>query len=154
SGALPSYSPVSFWNVGASCGGGCAVHLDPALAFNHTWHDSSQFPGSNPVSVSLQFTGTAVWVFCIVPPITTSEITRYNLSFNLDDRAHRGTFLFTPTSSSEFLYNVPAVSLPTLPNAAHTLSITTDDSVNGSIFLFDYAVYTLKSRLIIHYLGQ
>jgi hypothetical protein len=76
---------------------------------------------------------------------TTNEITRYtDLSFNLDDGAHRGTFLLTPTSSSEFLYNVPAVSLPTLPNAAHTLSITTDDSVaDGSIFLFDYAVYTL-----------
>ncbi|KAJ7891331.1 hypothetical protein B0H14DRAFT_1072905 [Mycena olivaceomarginata] len=142
SGALPSYSPVSFqvWNVGASCGDKCAVHPDPALAFNHTWHDNSQFPGKAPVSVSLQFTGTAVWVFCIVPPITTNAITRYNLSFTLDDGAHRGTFLFTPTSSSEFLYNVPAVSLPTLPNAAHTLSITTDDSVDGSIFLFDYAV--------------
>jgi len=140
SGVLPSYSPIRFWEAGASCSN-CSVHPDPAFAFNHTWHDSSQFPGEQSVSVSLEFTGTAVWVFCIVPPITTNAITRYNLSFDLDDGAHRGTFLYSPTSSSEYLYNVPAVTLPSLPNTAHTLLIATDDSVDGSIFLFDYAVY-------------
>ncbi|KAF7353824.1 hypothetical protein MVEN_01068000 [Mycena venus] len=143
SGVLPSYSPAQVWNEGTSCEN-CTIHPDPALAFNHTWHDSSQFPTEEPVSVSLDFTGTAVWVFCIVPPIITGKITRYNLSFNLDAGAHQGQFSYTPTSSSEFLYNVPVVSLPSLPNTAHTLSILTDDSTDGSIFLFDYAVYTTE----------
>ncbi|KAJ6500739.1 hypothetical protein C8R45DRAFT_79801 [Mycena sanguinolenta] len=142
SGLVPTYNPPSFWKVGASCGSGCAVHPDPTLAFNHTWHDSSQFPNEAPVSVSLQFTGTAVWVFCIAPPITENVITSYNLSFTLDNGAHTGTFSYAPTSSSDFLFNVPVVSLPTLANTAHTLVIATDDSVDGSIFLFDYAVYT------------
>ncbi|KAF7359115.1 hypothetical protein MSAN_01253000 [Mycena sanguinolenta] len=142
SGLVPSYSPSSFWKEGASCGSGCAVHPDPTLAFNHTWHDSSQFPNEAPVSVSLQFTGTAVWVFCIVPPLTENVITSYNLNFTLDNGKQQGTFSYTPTSSSDFLFNVPVVSLPTLANTAHTLVIATDDSVDGSIFLFDYAVYT------------
>ncbi|KAF7353825.1 hypothetical protein MVEN_01068100 [Mycena venus] len=65
------------------------------------------------------------------------------MSFSLDTGAHQGRFLYNPTSS-EFLYNVPVVSLPSLPNTAHTLSISTDDSTSGSIFLFDYAVYTTE----------
>ncbi|KAJ7684402.1 hypothetical protein DFH06DRAFT_1027286 [Mycena polygramma] len=138
-GVLPSYSP--FWKQGASCGGNCSLHPDPALAFNHTWHDSSQFPASQAESVSLDFVGTAVWVFCIVPPLLPNNITRYNLSFNLDSGAHLGRFVYSPTGG-EFLYNVPVVSLPSLPNASHSLLISTDDSISGSVFLFDYAVYT------------
>jgi len=139
-GVLPSYNPASSWKEGTSCGSACAVH--PLRAFEGTWHDSSQFPNEAPVSVSLNFTGTAIWVFCIVPPITPGVITSYNLSYTLDNGAQNGTFLYTPTSTSDFLYNVSAVALPTLANTTHNLVISTDDSVNGSIFLFDYAVYT------------
>ncbi|KAJ7253311.1 hypothetical protein B0H12DRAFT_593544 [Mycena haematopus] len=159
SGTLPSYNPAPFWKPvrypssdlslpdqseqGASCTT-CAgsAHLDPALAFDHTWHDSSQFPAEAPVSVSLEFTGTAVWVFCIAPPIMPGVITNYNLNFTLDDGAQQGTFSYTPTSNSDAVYNIPVVSLPSLANTGHTLVISTDNSVDGSIFLFDYAVYT------------
>jgi len=128
--------------VGASCNTSCAVHPDPTLAFNHTWHDNSQFPAGPPVSLSLDFVGIAIDVFCIIPPLVTNNTAlRYNLSFDLDDGTHRGTYTYTPTSS-EFEYNVSVVSLPSLPNKAHTLLISTNDPVHGSIFLFDYAVYT------------
>ncbi|KAJ6546794.1 hypothetical protein B0H19DRAFT_242101 [Mycena capillaripes] len=141
-GALPSYSPLSTWNQGANCGG-CTLHPDPAPAFNHTWHDNSQPPGdAQAVSVSFDFTGTAVWVFCIVPPVMQNDtITHYILSFDLDNGTHRGNFTHFPTGN-EYLYNVPVVSLPSLSNTAHTLSISTDGAVDGSAFLFDYAVYT------------
>ncbi|KAJ7885366.1 hypothetical protein B0H13DRAFT_1628309, partial [Mycena leptocephala] len=156
SGVLPSYSPFPVWNVGASCNTSCAVHPDPTLAFNHTWHDNSQFPAGPPVSLSLDFVGIAIDVFCIIPPLVTNNTAlRYNLSFDLDDGTHRGTYTYTPTSS-EFEYNVSVVSLPSLPNKAHTLLISTNDPVHGSIFLFDYAVYTyvknhtsILKRLII-----
>ncbi|KAJ6457075.1 hypothetical protein C8R47DRAFT_174881 [Mycena vitilis] len=141
-GVIPSYNPALFWKPGASCGSNCSLHPDPAVAFKHTWHDSSQFPASEPVSVSLDFVGTAVWVFCIVPPLLHNDtITRYNLSFSLDNGAHIGRFGYSPTGG-EFLYNVPVVSLPSLPNATHNLFVSTDDSVSGSVLLFDYAIYT------------
>ncbi|KAK7024042.1 hypothetical protein R3P38DRAFT_1087963 [Favolaschia claudopus] len=149
SGALPVYNPAPNWNEGASCSN-CAIRPDPALAFNHTWRDNSQFPGGASVSLTLDFTGTAVWVFCIVPPITANAITNYNLSYSLDSGAHQGRFAFTPTSKTDFLYNVTAVSLSSLPNTAHTLSVATDDAANGSIFLFDYAVYTTEEDTAEH----
>ncbi|KAJ7221603.1 hypothetical protein GGX14DRAFT_670431 [Mycena pura] len=141
SGVLPVYTPLSVWNLGTSCPD-CEVHPDPALAFNHTWHDSSQFPGGAPVSLTLQFVGTAISVFCIVPPLAPNVISRYSLNYNLDGGAATGTFSLSPNSTTAFLYNVSVVALQALPNQAHTLSISTDDGINGSIFLFDYAVYT------------
>ncbi|KAJ7042046.1 hypothetical protein C8F04DRAFT_114999 [Mycena alexandri] len=141
SGALPTYIPASFWRLGPTCPD-CAVRPDQSLAFNRTWHDNSQFPGNQPVSLSLDFVGTAIYVFCIVPPIETNVISRYSLTFSLDDGASQGTFLYSPTSNTDFLYNVSVVSLPSLANKAHKLLVSTDDEVNGSIFLFDYAVYT------------
>ncbi|KAJ7778747.1 hypothetical protein DFH07DRAFT_539291 [Mycena maculata] len=140
SGALPTYRPDSYWNVGTSCTI-CEVHPDPTLAFNHTWHDTSQLPGHAPVSVTLDFVGTAIYVFCIAPPITTNVVTLYNLNFTLDG-VRSGTFSYSPTSTTDFVYNLSVVSLESLANEPHTLLVSTDDSENGSIFLFDYAVYT------------
>ncbi|KAJ7144948.1 hypothetical protein C8R43DRAFT_891036, partial [Mycena crocata] len=140
SGVRPTYSPASSWSPNSSCNG-CLLHPDPALAFNHTWHDSSQFPGTSPVSLTLEFVGTAVYVYCIVPPITANVVTSYNLNFTLDGES-RGKLSHTPTSNTEFVYNYSVLSLESLPNQTHTLLISTDDSDNGSAFLFDYAVYT------------
>ncbi|KAJ7749562.1 hypothetical protein DFH07DRAFT_555138 [Mycena maculata] len=140
SGALPTYRPDYYWNVGTSCTI-CEVHPDPTLAFNHTWHDTSQLPGHAPVSVTLDFVGTAIYVFCIAPPMMTNVVTLYNLNFTLDG-VRSGTFSYSPTSTTDFVYNLSVVSLESLANEAHTLLVSTDDSENGSIFLFDYAVYT------------
>jgi len=141
SGALPTYVPASSWRLGPTCPD-CVVHPDQSLAFNRTWHDNSQFPGDPPASLSLDFVGTAIYVFCIVPPIEANVISRYSLNFSLDDGASQGTFVYLPTSNTDFLYNVSVVSLPSLSNKAHNLLVSTDDTINGSIFLFDYAVYT------------
>ncbi|KAJ7184507.1 hypothetical protein C8R46DRAFT_1208700 [Mycena filopes] len=140
-GALPTYIPASSWRPGSTCPD-CKVHPNASLAFDHTWHDNSQLPGRAPVSLSLDFVGTAIYVFCIVPAIQDGVVSRYSLNFSLDDGASQGTFLYIPTSSTDLLYNVSVVSLPSLDNKAHNLLVSTDDSVNGSIFLFDYAVYT------------
>ncbi|KAJ6630236.1 hypothetical protein B0H10DRAFT_1774812, partial [Mycena sp. CBHHK59/15] len=140
SGVRPTYKPDAFWSLNSSCDG-CQVHPDPALAFSGTWHDSSQFPAEAPVSLTLNFVGTAIYVFCILPPILTGVVTSYNLNFTLDGVAH-GTYSYSPTSSSEYQYNLSVLSLTSLPNRAHNLLVSTDDSVDGSIFLFDYAVYT------------
>ncbi|KAJ7491078.1 hypothetical protein FB451DRAFT_630759 [Mycena latifolia] len=140
SGVQPTYRPASFWSLDSSCDG-CVLHADPKLAFNHTWHDSSQLPGTAPVSLTLDFVGTAVYVYCILPPITPNVVTSYNLNFTLDG-ASRGRYFRSPTSTTDYLYNVSVLSLESLPNTAHSLVISTDDSVDGSIFLFDYAVYT------------
>jgi hypothetical protein len=68
-------------------------------------------------------------------------VTAYNLNFTLDG-ASRGTYSNSPASTTEFVYNVSVLSLESLKNEKHSLLISTDDSIDGSIFLFDYAVYT------------
>ncbi|KAJ7272834.1 hypothetical protein C8J57DRAFT_260268 [Mycena rebaudengoi] len=140
SGAKPVYSPPTYWSLNSSCDG-CKVHPNASLAFNRTWHDSSQLPGNGPVSITLEFTGTAIYVYCIVPPVIPGVVSLYNLNFTLDG-ADSGRFHFSPTSTADYLYNVPALSLPSIPNQKHSLVMSTDNSVDGSIFLFDYAIYT------------
>ncbi|KAJ7281950.1 hypothetical protein C8J57DRAFT_1056257 [Mycena rebaudengoi] len=141
SGVKPTYEPLSYWNLqGTSCAN-CTAKPDASLAFSGTWHDSSSFPGQDPVSCTLSFTGTAIQVFVIVPPFVEGQTGDYNLAFTFDGDA-AGTYSQS-ASPSDYLYNVSALSMDSLSNTPHTLVMSTNpDSANGSIFLFDYAIYT------------
>ncbi|KAJ7611686.1 hypothetical protein FB45DRAFT_1037332 [Roridomyces roridus] len=91
--------------------------------------------------------GTAIEVFCIAPPLTTNAITDYHLNFTLDGGTRHGTFSYAPSSSTQFVYNLSVVALQGLENVAHELVVSTDDSDVGSVFLFDYAVYSVPVTL-------
>ncbi|KAF7294608.1 hypothetical protein MIND_00997400 [Mycena indigotica] len=144
-GLQPIYTPDGYWSFDSTCSS-CVFRPDPKLAFNGSWHDSSQFVNTAPVSVTLSFSGTAIYVFCIVPPIIQGTISRYRLNYTLETIAATsktstmtGNFSLDPRSTTDYQYNVPVVSISGLDNTAHTLRVSTNDA---SVFLFDYAVYT------------
>ncbi|KAJ7063635.1 hypothetical protein C8F01DRAFT_1368151 [Mycena amicta] len=159
-GLHPIYTPDEFWSLvclfqeqsnvfthrqDSTCET-CVLHPNPALAFNGTWHDSSQFTNTTPVSVTLQFSGTGIYVFCIVPPVLPGVVSRYRLNYTLDSSGSSGTpttgnFSLDPISRTDYTYNLPVVSMSGLSNGAHTLLVSTNDA---SVFLFDYAVYTTQ----------
>ncbi|KAJ7204701.1 hypothetical protein GGX14DRAFT_368389 [Mycena pura] len=136
-GFIPIYTPATSWNVGQNCSG-CFVQPDPDLAFDSTWHDATQHDGDTPISVTLESTGTAVYLFSIVPNTVPSATTFVNLQFTLDG-APVGSFTHPPDSSSTFEYSVPVLSLENLVNEPHTLVAEPDGT---SLFLFDFAIYT------------
>ncbi|KAJ7742725.1 hypothetical protein DFH07DRAFT_39563 [Mycena maculata] len=136
-GFTPVYAPEAQWNVGQNCSG-CLVQPDPSQVFDRTWHDTTQGTGGVPSSVTLNFTGTAIYLFCVVPNTISFATTVYDLSFTLDDGSI-GTYTHVPDASDEILYSVPVLSSENLSNQAHTLVAET---AGNSLFVFDFAIYT------------
>ncbi|KAF7349822.1 hypothetical protein MVEN_01282500 [Mycena venus] len=143
SGALPIYTPSpNNWNavVHNNCTV-CAVKPDPTQAFNQTWHDVS-VPAGTTYSVILNFTGTAIYFFGIVPNAApTGAIRLVNLTFTLDG-TFAGAYTHFPDNSGQILYSVPMLSKDGLSNNPHTLVAQAQSS---SLLLFDYAMYTFET---------
>ncbi|KAF7344110.1 hypothetical protein MVEN_01700800 [Mycena venus] len=141
SGALPIYTPSpNDWNIveNNNCST-CAVKPDPALAFNQTWHDVT-VPVGSTYSVILNFTGTAIYFFGIVPNTVPNADTIVNMTFVLDG-ASAGTYTHLPNTSTTILYSVPMLSKEGLSNNTHTLVAQVQSS---SLLIFDYAIYTFE----------
>ncbi|KAJ7694651.1 hypothetical protein B0H17DRAFT_1009221, partial [Mycena rosella] len=83
SGLLPVYSPAAHFSPNSNCPT-CSVKLDPTQVFDGTWHDSSQLPGGQPVSITLSFHGTAIYVFCVLANAVKNAITTSDFVFTLD----------------------------------------------------------------------
>ncbi|KAI9066503.1 hypothetical protein FKP32DRAFT_1610016 [Trametes sanguinea] len=106
----------------------CTIHPDASKAFDGTWHDTTQ------MTITFSFTGTAIQVFNILPPVVPSAPTTHtDLTFILDD--------LVVSSGADFQYNVRVFSQDNLDNKAHTLVIQTTGGIE-SVVLFDYLVYT------------
>ncbi|KAJ7662914.1 hypothetical protein B0H17DRAFT_1257583 [Mycena rosella] len=134
-GFLPLYEPQNAWNTDGNCTS-CSVKPDPTQALDHTWHDSSQRAGDSPSSVTLQFTGTAIYLFCIVPADDATNLV--NLTFTLDG-TFTGAYTHTPIGSKDISYLVPVLATGGFNNTPHTLVART---ASPSLFIFDYAMYT------------
>ncbi|KAI0713163.1 hypothetical protein C8T65DRAFT_739032 [Cerioporus squamosus] len=144
-GLVPEYSPPGAWHQGSTCSA-CFVHLDTSQVLNGTWHDTTHHPGDpEPRSITMRFNGTAVYVYNVIPNTVTNADTGTNLTFSMDG-ARVGTFTHTPSSSTEFDYNIPVHSSTDLKNQEHTLVIQTVGDTSSSLILFDYVVYTFTDQ--------
>jgi len=91
----------------------------------------------------LEFTGTAIYLFSIVPntvPSDPSTFNAINLRFILDGIAV-GTYAYTMDNSSTIEYSVPVLSLDNLVNEPHTLVAEPNAP---SLFILDRAIYTFE----------
>ncbi|KAJ8487593.1 hypothetical protein ONZ51_g4084 [Trametes cubensis] len=111
--------------------------IDPSKAYDGTWF----YTGEASTSIVASFTGTAVYVYNILPNTVPSNApTLTNLSFSIDGD-YAGQFVHIPDSTSTVLYNVSIFASTNLANAAHVLTISVQGE-NASHVLFDYLVYT------------
>ncbi|KAI0270583.1 hypothetical protein BC834DRAFT_521251 [Gloeopeniophorella convolvens] len=97
----------------------------------------------HPVSVQLNFTGSAIYLYCILPlglpPNPNSTPTFMNLSFTLDNQS-AGSFLHTGAANTGgFQPNVSVFSRTGLADSAHTLLVNLGPD---SVFLFDFYVFS------------
>ncbi|KAH8116538.1 hypothetical protein DFH11DRAFT_1464864, partial [Phellopilus nigrolimitatus] len=144
-GALPVYFPAfpaGGWSQGNGCSA-CGFKPDSTEAFDNTWHDTTSQNDTDPRMISINFTGTAVYAFFILPDtVTEAGLTIFtNMTFTLDGQP-AGEFLHTPTSSVDFLYNQPCYVNDSLVNGPHQLFISANAQTSSSLILFDYLLYT------------
>ncbi|KAI0299050.1 hypothetical protein B0F90DRAFT_1858856 [Multifurca ochricompacta] len=101
-----------------------------------------------PVSVQFNFTGSAVYLYCVlplgVPPNTNSTPTLMNLTFTLDDET-AGTFLHDGSANTGgFQSNFLVFSQGGLLDSAHSLRVHLGPN---SVFLLDYYVFSRTDGL-------
>ncbi|KAF7430962.1 hypothetical protein PC9H_006677 [Pleurotus ostreatus] len=139
-GNRPSFSPLLGWAQGAVCDG--CLKLDAGQTIQRTWHDHTHRSNETRSAVSFPFSGTAVFVYCILANNLTGITTLANYSFFLDG-AEVGRFIHVPENGSDFQYNVLVYSNTSVPNGNHTFQLLADSNVSDTLILFDYAQYTL-----------
>lgn len=149
---VPGYFPQDGWAQGATCYS-CGInpkYIYTGDARNYTWHDSTYpGPGGEIREISIDFIGTAVYVYHIVvnhQPSPTGYVTLFtNLTFFIDNSSV-GTYTHWPDPDSEqpILYSVPVYVNETLANEKHTLQIQSGGPTS-TLVLFDYIEYTADS---------
>ncbi|KAH9829640.1 uncharacterized protein C8Q71DRAFT_717950 [Rhodofomes roseus] len=140
-GLQPQYRSGSAWNYGPQCPG-CFIQPAADEAFDQSWHDVTASPNDpGPSNVTLTFTGTAVWVYGVVPNYVQYATTFVNVSFELDGKV-AGLYTHVPSTSTSYEYNVTLFSNTGLANTQHTLVISPQREPDTSYMAFDWAQYT------------
>ncbi|KAJ6604211.1 hypothetical protein DFH09DRAFT_1121977 [Mycena vulgaris] len=138
-GTVPVYSPSSSW-AGSSCTG-CAIQPSTSDAFDGTWSAATYNSGLGSMTVSMSFTGIAIYVYFILANNAGNGITTTTKANFSIDGTSAGTFAHTPTTSNDLEYNALVFSQTGLSNSSHSLVISTVGS--DDIYVnFDYAIYT------------
>ncbi|KAI0779002.1 hypothetical protein BD413DRAFT_513499 [Trametes elegans] len=137
-GTKPVYSPAGSWSQGAACAA-CRFApplLDPTRVRNGTWHDATYSPGGPALTISANFTGSAVYVFNV-------------LAGGCLERRRSSTsrrFVNIPGDRAAFEYDVPVYANASIPHGPHTLTIESGGGANRTNVLFDYILYTVRDH--------
>ncbi|PIL31267.1 hypothetical protein GSI_05965 [Ganoderma sinense ZZ0214-1] len=146
-GKVPIYTPAGGWTQGSHCNG-CGINIsigvDPGELFDGTWHDTTVHPNGPPHAITMNFTGSAVYVFNMIANHVAHVSTATHLIFSIDGQ-RVGTYDHIPDNTSAFYYHVPVYTNSSLPYGEHDLQIVADGS-QLSLVLFDYVVCVVKDR--------
>uniref|UniRef100_A0A0W0FZ88 Uncharacterized protein n=1 Tax=Moniliophthora roreri TaxID=221103 RepID=A0A0W0FZ88_MONRR len=150
-GAKPTFLPGAggFWQgseCDSSCGypecQGCGLSIDPKRAYKGTWHVATHRVEDPTDLVQIEFIGTEVSAFCIVPDPQGNITTQYELTFLLDGIPAGGIWTGPDgTPVTETQYSVRCFHQSALDNKKHTLILRAESMRFDTVFLFDYATY-------------
>ncbi|CAK5267101.1 unnamed protein product [Mycena citricolor] len=132
----------SVWFNQTSCAG-CADVPNTSAAFDQTWSAALYLSTlGTPVSASISFSGTAVYVYFIVPNFAAGS----GLASSVDtvfllDGVQVGSFAHQSDGSGNFAYNTLVYQNTSVPAGDHTLLMQTSGT-QPAIMIFDYALST------------
>ncbi|KAJ8503619.1 hypothetical protein ONZ45_g10713 [Pleurotus djamor] len=139
-GALPSYEQADAWHQGNSCLP-CAAKLNSSKTFMQTWHDNTS-NGGKLVSMTFNFTGTALYVYCVIPPHSVA-----GYSFRINNTLV-GQYTRQTDEISAYEYQTLVFAKTDLPQGHHTFQFRNGRGPSiSSLALFDYAVYTMDNSI-------
>ncbi|KAI0809265.1 hypothetical protein BC629DRAFT_1106622 [Irpex lacteus] len=138
------YAPLSGWNVENDCNG-CTAHPDPSLTHGGTWHDTS-FPPNGTAqdlrTASLEFTGSALYVFCIISQSIDHPFGTSDMTFSIDGNVV-GHYTSVPSGDKTYDYNVPVYANDSVGSGSHSFTVT-NGTPGGpeTLLLLDYIIYS------------
>ncbi|KAF7367309.1 hypothetical protein MSAN_00793000 [Mycena sanguinolenta] len=146
-GALIAYSPQAAWTEPGNLP--CTLACPPTTPnvqdmSDWTYHNSTFSPNSGkfpnvPLTATVQFNGSAVYVYCA---LSRSPNANSDMTFFLDGVVV-GQFIKTPVGSAGFDYGVPVYANSSIDPGLHTLTLQNGQQ-NGveSVMILDSIVYT------------
>ncbi|KAE9396740.1 hypothetical protein BT96DRAFT_884472 [Gymnopus androsaceus JB14] len=143
---LPSTPGV--WANNTQCGG-CGLQPPTSSAFDGTYTAATYNPGLENISITFDFTGTALYIFFILANDPANGITASTAANFTIDGALSGTFSHSPNSSApDFQFNQSALAFSTtdLENGAHQMIISTSGLSENVWVNFDFALYTFQEE--------
>ncbi|EJD48730.1 hypothetical protein AURDEDRAFT_122678 [Auricularia subglabra TFB-10046 SS5] len=123
----------------------CGARPNEVQAYRGTWHDASTYVTDEPSTISIDFSGTKIYVFFILFNAIGTANNNTRLSFYMDGSdIPEGYFLHTTNAASDlYMYNQLVFESNTETMGNHTLLVSSwSDGRTGSLALFDYAIYT------------
>ncbi|KAK0446488.1 uncharacterized protein EV420DRAFT_1276697 [Desarmillaria tabescens] len=137
-----SYTPADAWTVNSTCDN-CSAQIDASKTYDNTWH-VGKFNGSPSVlQASYSFSGTAVYVYCILAPASEHLTGKSDMTFFLDG-FQAGTYSSEQDSSSlGYKYNTSVFASETLSPGSHIIQIQSGHSGgDASLILLDSIIYS------------
>ena len=136
-GTKPVYEPPGAWKQGSKCMG-CEVQPNASSTLNGTWHYVSYLASTTQLyTMTVQFTGTALYVYNIVADDAPTELFFYLDGYAVGQFIHHAI----PSSVGVLQYSVLVYKNESMPDATHMFTMQTGGSME-SLILFDYIVYT------------
>jgi len=136
------YNPPSFWSFGPSCQD-CEAHLNSSEVFNQTWHDTTFLPNGPLLSASATFTGSAVYVMCILTGSPSNPDGNSDMTLILDNKTV-GSFQQGPDGNPAYLYNSVVFSMDGLPVMEHNITLLSGELGQAALVLLDRIIYTAE----------
>ncbi|KIK61852.1 hypothetical protein GYMLUDRAFT_165570 [Collybiopsis luxurians FD-317 M1] len=143
-GQRPSYLPTTGVWEDDLCKT-CALQPPASSAFAGTYTAATYNPGLKNISITFEFTGTAIYVFFILANAPAPGVTATTAADFLLDGFIAGSFTHSPNASAllfQFNESALAFSKTGLENATHQMVITTAGFGQDIYVNFDYALYT------------
>ncbi|EJD00600.1 uncharacterized protein FOMMEDRAFT_30583 [Fomitiporia mediterranea MF3/22] len=149
-GAHITYFPSAYWQQGdecKTCSGPANITDD---VYKGTWHNATFYPsnttvqGSNKgqiIGASVNFTGIAVFVNCILTRSNHSPIGNTDLTFYLDGK-DAFTFRQQPNGDATYDFNQTVYSATGLRNVQHNIRLETGHAGQQALVLLDSIIYT------------
>ncbi|KAJ7323907.1 hypothetical protein DFH08DRAFT_711581 [Mycena albidolilacea] len=129
------------WFNQTSCNG-CAGVPDASLTLDNTWSAARYLADIGSMSLSMKFSGTAIYVFFVIPNFAagTGLASAVICDFFIDGAAV-GSFSHESDGSGAFTYNTLVYRNTSIPAGDHVLLIETTGA-SPAVIIFDYALYT------------
>jgi len=153
-GASIIYTPSDAWNSGPAACNKCLVHPDVKKLESGTWHASTfsvnvtgNLHPNVPLSASVQFNGSAVYVFCALSRSSTAPDGDSDMAFYIDG-VQAGSFTQRAIGSAGFDYRVPVYANTALTPGNHTIEVQNGQrNGNQSLMILDSIVYSYENGL-------
>ncbi|EJD46491.1 hypothetical protein AURDEDRAFT_164321 [Auricularia subglabra TFB-10046 SS5] len=139
-GHLPSYSPDGLWNAVCPGCGAVDVPFDWDRVRQRTIHDAVLNTDGGKANVTLNFNGSAIYVFFAVLPVFGMHIDFY---LDSSPRPVETYIRLANATSTGVLYDQLVFKSGPLADVEHSLLISCEYE-GAWIAMFDYALYTVR----------